>query len=187
MSPSTVRRALAFLIATSVGAGGTAAADPVAALASRRVRVVERHLGALLQEGLRLSATLRALVTRLERSDLVVYVMCDGRSVPRIDGRLTLMGSTPGARYVMVRIRELDDARRMLAIVGHELQHAVEIADTPAIADADSMAREFLRIGYSSRPVPSGPSFETRAAVAMGLQVWRELQAADAAAFDDEE
>ena len=51
--------------------------------------------------------------------------------------------------------------------MAHELQHAVEIADTPAIVDGASLAREYQRIGYRqswparcpvSRSTPTPPS-----------------------------
>ncbi|MBI2189008.1 MAG: hypothetical protein HYU37_18060 [Acidobacteria bacterium] len=179
-------RGLMFVVFVTSATEATAAAGPARITAeARRVRTFEPHLRDLLEEGLRISATLRALVDRLEQSDLVVYVMSDPRPVRRVDGRLTLMAAVSGARYVMVRIRELPHPGLVLAIVGHELQHAMEIADDPAIVDAESMAQAYSRMGYATQAMPSGLSFDTRAAVEAGMQVWRELQAARAEGADE--
>ena len=37
---------------------------------------------------------------------------------------------------------------QQIAMMAHELQHAVEIAETPAIVDGESLVREYKRIGY---------------------------------------
>ena len=52
-------------------------------------------------------------------------------------------------------------------MMAHELQHAVEIAETPAIVDGESLVREYKRIGYVNTwsPLP-GVAFDTQAAFA---------------------
>ena len=62
----------------------------------------------------------------------------------------------------------------------HELQHAVEIAETPAIVDGESLVREYKRIGYVNQwSTLPGVSFDTLAAVRTGQQVLRELMKED--------
>jgi hypothetical protein len=137
------------------------------------IRSTDRRLRALLNEGVRLSATLRALVARLHASDVVVYLECDGPAGP--DGRLTFLSSAGGYRYVVVRMARLPRAQQ-IAIMAHELQHAVEIAETPSIVDGPSLAREYKRIGYvNSRSELPGVAFDTRAAIRAGEQVMKEL------------
>ena len=60
-----------------------------------------------------------------------------------------------------------------LATFGHELQHAVEIADARDVIDARTLAWHYQRIGFraSSRP----DTFETEAARDAGLQIRREI------------
>jgi hypothetical protein len=54
----------------------------------------------------------------------------------------------------------------------------VEIADTPAIVDGPSLAREYARFGHVTGVSPTaGVSFDTAAAVAMGRKVLTELSA----------
>ena len=150
------------------------AAEPIAENPRRPpIRSTDRRLRSLLEEGLRTSPTLRALVARLHASDVVVYLQCDGPGAP--DGRLTFLSAVGGYRYVVVRMSRFSRLQQ-IAMMAHELQHAVEIAETPAIVDGASLVREYKRIGYVNTlsPLP-GVAFDTRAAVRAGEQVMKEL------------
>jgi hypothetical protein len=137
------------------------------------IRSTDRRLRTLLEDGVRNSPTLRALVARLRASDVVVYVQCDGPAGPA--GRLTFLSTAGGYRYVVVRLARFPRAQQ-IALLAHELQHAVEIADTPAIIDGPSLVREYRRIGFVNpgSQLP-GIAFDTAAAVRAGRQVLREL------------
>jgi hypothetical protein len=149
------------------------AAESIPDSLRRPIRSTDRRLRSLLDEGLRMSSTLRALVARLHASDVIVYLRCDGPS--GADGRLTFVSSAGGYRYVVVRMARLPRAQQ-IAIMAHELQHAVEIADTPAIVDGPSLVREYRRIGYANEATSlPGVSFDTDAAVNAGKQVLKEL------------
>jgi hypothetical protein len=102
-----------------------------------------------------------------------VYLQCDGPGAP--DGRLTFLSAVGGYRYVVVRMSRFSRMQQ-IAMMAHELQHAVEIAETPAIVDGESLVREYKRIGYVNTlsPLP-GVAFDTRAAVRAGEQVMKEL------------
>jgi hypothetical protein len=154
------------------------AADSIAESPRRPpIRSTDRRLRSLLEHGLRISPTLRALVARLHASDVVVYLQCDGPGAP--DGRLTFLTKTAGYRYVVVRMARFSQSQQ-IAMMAHELQHAVEIADTPAIVDGESLVREYRRIGYENvlSQLP-GISFDTKAAVRAGEQVLKELMLED--------
>ena len=141
-----------------------------------RIRTTDARLRRLLDQGLRLSPTFRALVQRLLESDVVVYLWCDGAHERVTDGRLTFVSAAGGLRYVVVRLLPLASAERQIAIMAHELRHAVEIADAPDVVDQESLAREYQRIGYSnSMPLSSKMAYDSRAAVAAGIAVLREL------------
>jgi hypothetical protein len=82
-----------------------------------------------------------------------------------------------GTRYVLVRVALFADRARQIAILGHELRHAVEVADAPTIVDSRSLERAYQRFGYENpRAVVAGRAFDTEAAVATGLRVWREMR-----------
>ena len=141
-----------------------------------RIRTEDRRLQRLIADGMRRSATLRALAQRIAQSDVVVYVFCDGDPQSRIAGRMTFLSAAGGVRYLVVRLAPLRSRAQQVAILAHELQHVVEVADTPAIVDSESLAREYLRIGHVNRDSPTpGIAFDTRAAIATGYRVLDEL------------
>jgi len=150
------------------------------ALASQsHIRTTDERLGALLAYGRRRSPTLRALVERLERSDVVVYLLCDGVTGSRVAGRLTFLSAAGGVRYLVVRLARLPSPAQQIGILAHELRHAVEIADAPSVVDGPSLAREYLRIGHvKDHAATPGLAFDTDAAVLAGHQVLGEIVAA---------
>ena len=170
-----VRALTLTLLALLVAPLPSMAAESIPDSSRPPIRSTDRRLRMLLDEGLRISPTLRALVARLSRSDVVVYLRCDERSAAGAGGRLTFVSSAGGYRYVVVRMTRFARAQQ-IAIMAHELQHAVEIADTPAIVDGQSLVSEYHRIGYvnANTPLP-GIAFDTEAAVRAGEQVLREL------------
>jgi hypothetical protein len=151
---------------------GPVRADP--APASARLRLIDSRLHAVVAEGREHSASFRALLDQLEATDVVVYVEC-ARLRPRLDGALTFLTAAAGVRYVVVRIA-LDLARpRQIAILGHELQHALEIAGAPDIVSARTMAAAYERFGFTRNRRAERVDFDTVAAIATGVTIWREL------------
>jgi hypothetical protein len=145
-----------------------------------QVRTIDRRLLAAVERGLRDSPTFRELVNRINASDVVVYVTAETATLPPgLDGRLTFLSSTGGFRYVVVRVNSNLSAPRLVSLLGHELQHAREIADSDAIVDAVSMAREYAtRLGYNSRKgYDEHLTFDSQAAIRAGELVLREMLA----------
>jgi hypothetical protein len=140
-----------------------------------RLRTTDRHVRALLGEGLARSPSLRALNARLAAGNVVVYLTC-ARLPPRLDGQLTFVSAAGGFRYVVVRLATDRPWSRQIATLGHELQHAVEIAEQPAIVDQAALVRAYMRIGFARVPQQHAVrAFDTLAAIAAGEQVRREL------------
>ena len=138
------------------------------------IRAADPHMRALIEDAVDSSAIVRALVERLAASDVVVFVVCEGNPSVRAPGRLNFMTSAGGVRYLVIRLKP---KRRTAAIamLAHELQHATEIADSPAIVDERSLAREYERIGYRSHASHGGLAFDSKAAVDVGRRVAEEL------------
>jgi hypothetical protein len=90
-------------------------------------------------------------------------------------GRLTLLGAAGERRYVNVRIACLLTDAQQIAALGHELRHAVEIADAPSVVDDASLAAEYRRVGFASRAVRNGAGYESQAAIDAASRVWTEL------------
>jgi hypothetical protein len=179
------RRCLLFLALTTAlvlvplyGASAESLADQPPRYC--QIRTTDYRLSAAVEQGLRDSATFRALVDQINVSDVVVYVSADEQQLPRgIDGRLTFLSASGGFRYVVVHINSRLSVPRLVSLIAHELQHAREIADTTTIVDAQSMAREYAAgLGYVNRFVTGeGRAFDSRAAVRAGEEVLREVLA----------
>lgn len=171
--PGMMLRA-AVLVGLLIAAGTAAAGESVP-----RIRSTDPRLRSLVAEGVRTSDAFRVLVERLERSDVIVYVQCDthaagGRSAG--GGRLAFLTAAGGFRYVVVRMAWLQPRQLQIAMLAHELQHAVEIADTPDIVDAQTLAHEYGRMTDAVRVDRAArTAFDTGAAVEMGERVLREL------------
>jgi hypothetical protein len=146
-----------------------------------RLRGVDSDTRELIRLGIELSPTLRRLAARLERTDVVVYVKA-ARLPLRMDGQLTFLSAAAGLRYVIVEIAwDRPDTRRF-ATLGHELQHALEIAERPDIVDADTLAQAYAAFGVRRDAQRTGwQAYDTAAAMDAGDRVWKELTGAVAA------
>jgi hypothetical protein len=145
---------------------------------SCQVRSVDHRINVAIAQGVRDSATFRELVDHINASDVVVYISVAAKQLPTgVDGRLTFLSAAGGLRYVVVHVNSTLTPPRLVSLIGHELQHAREIADTAAIVDAPSMAREYARgLGSHNRyTTGDGRVFDSRAAISAGERVLKEV------------
>jgi hypothetical protein len=138
------------------------------------IRTSDAEVTVAVRDGLWRSDTFRRLVDRVLRSDVIVYIRLDAFLRPGLDGQLAFMAQGGDARYVRVSVRPQSRADRFIAIIGHELHHALEVADDASVVDPLSMALLYRRIGGSPG---AGDHYETKEAMAVGRLVWRELGA----------
>jgi hypothetical protein len=151
------------LVAARPGAAGNA---------TRHVRALDRTMEALIADGARRSPLFRSLVEAIERSNVIVYV--ESRLLPAgLNGQLTLAGAGQSWRYLRIGIDCRQSRDGQIASLGHELQHAVEIADAGSIVDQRSIQALYGRIGFSVDR--SGRRFESEAARHAGAGVRRDL------------
>jgi hypothetical protein len=170
----SVARSLPLFLLLFLRLAAPAAADDLDDEPKPRLRTSDRATRALVERGLAQSPSLRQLVDQLERTDVVVYVQC-GRLRAGIDGQLTFVSAAGGLRYVIVQIAwELPPPRR-IATLGHELQHALEIAAHPAIVDQASLQQAYAAIGFERERFSHVAAYDTEAAVRTGQRVAREL------------
>jgi hypothetical protein len=166
--------AFSFLTLFTLGAAAPLAAESPPDDAHAHVRMTDKRLHQLVHEGLRNSDTFRSLVARLEQSDVVVYFECNGARSPA--GRLTFVSAVAGLRYLHVRVSRLGSREQQIALIAHELRHAVEVADAPDVVDVKSLGAAYERIGYVNHGVATpGVAFDSEAAVRTGYQVLHEL------------
>ena len=144
-----------------------------------RIRPQDPRLVLLLRQGVERSATLRALVDRIEASNVFVYVALSPLMKSNLSGKLTWMTRAGDYRYLRATINTEQNADQMIATLAHELQHAVEVIEEELVSDQRSLQELYKRIG---RPSVSGigGGWETDAAQQTGLRVRKELVAATA-------
>jgi hypothetical protein len=136
------------------------------------IRSESNSLRGALRLGLSDSPTFRAMAEELARSNLIIHV--EATILPHgADGMLRFVTTAGGFRYVRISIAPRLTSQMLVAMIGHELRHAVEIARAPEVVDETSMVRLYRRIGFScEKPA----TFDTRAAISVGTQVLRELK-----------
>jgi hypothetical protein len=155
-------------VATFNGAGANAWAS--------NVRASDNELVTLLADGVKKSATLRALTERLSKSDVIVYVRPDVLSRNANQGHLSFLSSSGGYRYLVVHLPVGQSKQQQIAMLGHELQHAVVIADAPSVTDSDTLRKEFERIGKVTMAANGRDfSFDSQAATDARQKILREM------------
>jgi hypothetical protein len=140
---------------------------------TRHVRTAIPSTRSLLRSGFEQSPTFAALLRRLERSDLLVYIEEVPRLPDALEGRLVIQPAAHGFRYVRIQFTRRGTPVETIALLGHELRHAVEVADATTVIDEPGLAALYRRIG-----VDHGHNlFDTLEAQETGKRVWRELVA----------
>lgn len=151
-------------------------ADPASRSIGPRIRIFDAGIRAHLPAALRRSPELRSLVARLESSDVIVYVV-GGNCRPRAAACLMLTAANTDARYVRVQIPPEPSPQQRLALLGHELRHAVEVAAHPEVVTSEGMAQLYQSIGFAAC-WPERRCYDTLAARESGYTVLDDLRSA---------
>lgn len=139
----------------------------------RRLRSMDPRLTELLAIGLHRSPTFADLVRTLSATDVIVYLE-RSRDLPNmLAGRILLLPLAGQQRYLRIQVRSDLPTMDMIALIGHELQHALEIAEDPTVRDALAMLTLYQRIGHATAGMMH--TFDTDAAQATGRRVRLEL------------
>ena len=153
--------------APSLAESASPAFDPV----GPRVRGATPKMTGLIDQGVKRSSTFAALVAALNRTRVIVYVQ-ETRQLPGgVDGQLAVMTGHGRQRYLRAQVISGLCLEETLAIVAHELQHALEVAAHEEVTDMKSLAELYERIGFKARP----GRFDTLAAQETGKRVRGEL------------
>lgn len=150
--------------------------EPHGTFRDPRVRPYDARSASLLLEGIERSTTIRAIVDRLEELDVIVYLEIQPALSKKLAGRLTWMAATASHRYVRISLNPELNQDALIAALGHELQHALEVAEAPSIVDGPSLQAYYERHGVSSSHQANG--WDSLAARVIGDDVRRELAGA---------
>ena len=160
---------LAFLIAcaTPVIAQEAGAPDPHV----RGVGGMQR----LIAGAARRSPAIREWLDRLDELDVTVYVRDALFTRIDLDGRVSLLSVAGNHRYLVIELACGRTELTQMTTLGHELFHAIEIAEEPSAVNADTLADLYTRIGTKTGDTRGLRTFETEAAAAAGLLARRQL------------
>jgi hypothetical protein len=180
MRSLTIRVAGVILIALACGVSPVHAGAPLsdsevrAIITSqyRHVRAVDARMGGAIAGGLRRSTTFAQLVLALDRSDVIVYIETARGMPSALAGRMLIAPGPAGQRYLRIQIAAAPRGNELIALVGHELQHALEVAESPGVRDEASLIALYEAIGHGTQ----GPHrYDTMAAQNAGRKVRLEL------------
>ena len=149
--------------AQTLSAVGPSAHDP-------HVRSLEKDADRLMAKGLAKSPTFRRLVLRLEQSDVIVYVRLAWDLPLHIGGRLHFLAVHGESRYLVVDLNRALARSALVALLGHELQHAVEVAEAPDVTSPADLRVLYRRVGIQTGP----DRYDSIAARRAGYDVLRE-------------
>jgi hypothetical protein len=138
----------------------------------RRVRAPEPKVRALLATGLSSSPTFASLLTAISETDVIVYIETMMTLPKDTMGRLSMVPLQHGQRYLRIQIRNDLPPRDAIALIAHEMQHALEVATAREVRSDRDMINLYERIGHSSG---GEHAYDTDAAQETGRRVRREL------------
>lgn len=146
-------------------------------LAAPRVRPVGTRVVSLLNRGYIASPTLAALVDALERSDVIVHIEEHWLLDRGRDGETRLVAVAAGHRYLRIYLDPRIPDQAAMALLAHELQHAVEIADATWVVDQKTLAQLYMCIGFESRAEGTSRGVDTVRAHDTARHVLNEVRA----------
>ena len=138
------------------------------------VRSSVPRIAALLTRGVECSSTVRHLVATLDASDVIVYIE-PKQHRPSLSGYLSHhIVTVAGIRYLRIYVEMGGAKKRLISLIGHELQHAVEVAQAADARTSADLQRVFdrLRVPLGCH---SADCYETRAARDVERAIRREL------------
>jgi hypothetical protein len=143
---------------------------------ARHVRTTDKAVAQLLKTGAERSYTFAHLLARLELTDVCVYVERSKELPHDVDGRMVIVPTAGPRRYVRILLADAlpGDTSDAVALLAHELRHALEVSDAPEVRDEAALAALYKRIGQR---MIGADVFDTAAAREAGAQVRKELGA----------
>jgi hypothetical protein len=164
---------LALMMSAAISTPPAFDANQLLTAPTRHVRALTPELAEILAIGVRRSRTFAQMVARLEYSDVIVQIVPSSSMKASLAGRLLLVPGDKPIRFVRIEVRMEGTKEDLVTIVGHELRHAVELADAPHVRDPRSLADHYRRIGHGTL---GAEEYDTDAAVRAGRQVRLEIQ-----------
>jgi len=143
-----------------------------------RVRSTNATILELLKEGAERSASFRSLVDAIDRSTGIVYIEFGYCAFGHVNGcLLKFIAAAHGNHYLRIIVtpgRNRRTHEQLIALVAHEMRHALEVLESKEVVDVPTMEAMYRRIGT---PLAGRLGHETAEARAAGDAVLAELLA----------
>jgi len=139
--------------------------------ASDHVRAINPTIATLIQRASERSHTFRGLLDTINASDGIVYIepgKC-GQSMRGCFENVTMAGTT---RLLWVKVDPRGNECDLIALLGHELQHTIEVLGDPHVTSFSQMYFFYSRVTNNFQP-----AFETLAAERIQETVRAEVRA----------
>ena len=138
---------------------------------SLRVRGSSPGIAEAIERAIQQSPTFNQLVTAITATDGIVYVHY-GECGRNVLACLVLAVTQAGPyRILQIRVDPRRKGRGLMVSIGHELKHALELLNEPTVVNYRTAHNFYARIAPRR-----GSSFETQAAIEIGLKIDRELR-----------
>lgn len=139
----------------------------------RRVRALTPRLAVALESGARRSPTFQGLLETLQQRDVIVQFLDEPDLRPPTAAQLMIIPVPGEVRFVRVQVANRRDGDDLVALLGHELVHALEIAREPRVRDAETLETLYRRIGFG---LEQDQQYDTQEANVVERRIRRELQ-----------
>ena len=138
---------------------------------SARVRGSSPKISQAIEQLFERSPTFRDVVAAIGRTDGIVYVH-DAECGRNVLACLVLAVTQAGPyRVLQIRVDPRQKGHDLMVAIGHELKHALELLNEPTVVNHSTAHNFYQRIAPRR-----GLSFETQAAVEIGLKIDGELR-----------
>ena len=127
-------------------------------------------IATLIRDAIAWSQTFRRLAQTIDASDGLVYVE-SGECRNYLEACLVSVTVSGPYRVLQVRVHSRTADRHLMASIGHELPHAVEVLSSAAVKDNAAMHMFYAREGRRG-----SQGFETDAAIEAGDAVRAEVR-----------
>jgi len=138
----------------------------------RHVRTTSPPVRRLMELGVARSPTFASLLARLNATDVIVYIEQIDDLPKTLEGRLLLLPLSNHQRYLRIQINRNGTPAELVSLMGHELRHAIEVAEAIDVRDEHALERLYQRIGTHSALLHT---YDTDAAQTTGRRVRKEL------------
>jgi hypothetical protein len=128
----------------------------------------------MLRIGLQRSPTFASLMAQLNDTDVIVYLEPVQTLPTALSGRLLLLPHDTSQRYLRIQVLATLGRTELIALIGHELRHALEVANAPNVRDESALIQLYEHIGHR---YTKGHQYDTNAAQDAGRAVRKELVA----------